>query len=149
MAGKGDLRDAMIRRAAELNISGKVDFPGFLNDDEVIDLFHRSDVFVMPSVSEPFGLVALEAMQAEVPVILSRQSGASEILKNVVSVDYWDTKAMSEAMMMLLYFPEIGNELRKSGKMEVEQLSWNLSAANVRKTYINLIHQGEEGTKSE
>jgi len=90
MAGKGDLRSSMIQRTIDLGISEYFDFPGFIPDDEVNVLFSKSDVFVMPSVSEPFGIVAHEAMQALVPVIASKQSGASEMLENVIKVDYWD-----------------------------------------------------------
>ncbi len=141
MAGKGDLLNSMIRRAAELNISESIDFSGFLKDSEVADLFRKSDVFVMPSVSEPFGIVALEAMQAKVPVIISRQSGISEILKNAVKVDYWDTQAMADAILRLIYFPEIGNDLQNKGKKEVDQLSWKNSGNEVRMVYIDLIHE--------
>ena len=141
MAGKGDLLNSMIRRAAELNISDHIQFRGFLNNCEVTDLFRMSDVFVMPSVSEPFGIVVLEAMQAEVPVIISYQSGVSEILKNAVKVDYWDTQAMADAILMLLYFPEIGNDLQKKGKKEVDQLSWVNSATEVRMVYLDLIQK--------
>jgi len=143
MAGKGDLLNSMIGRAAELNISGSIDFPGFLKDSEVADLFRKSDVFVMPSVSEPFGIVALEAMQAEVPVIISRQSGVSEILKNAVKVDYWDTRAIADAIMMLLCFPEIANDLQNKGKTEVDQLSWKHSATEIRVAYLDLIDKAK------
>jgi glycosyltransferase involved in cell wall biosynthesis len=138
MAGKGDLRDAMIRRADELNLSGYFDFPGFLKDCEVSDLFRKSDVFVMPSVSEPFGIVALEAMQANVPVIVSKQTGASEILKNVLKVDYWDTLAMADAICDLLNDQALRNTLIINGKVEVSQLLWTNSASEVRHIYLQL-----------
>jgi len=139
MAGKGDLLDAMIRRAAELNISDHFHFPGFLKDGEVNDLFRISDAFVMPSVSEPFGIVALEAMQAAVPVIISRQSGLSEILKNVIKVDYWDIHSMANAIYDLLNDPALGKKLRSNGRKEVAKLLWENSAAEVRKIYLSLL----------
>ena len=139
MAGKGDLLNAMIKRAEQLNISDRILFPGFLKDCEVHDLFRESDVFVMPSVSEPFGLVSLEAMQAEVPVIISRQSGVSEILKNVIKVDYWDVRSMADAICDLLNDQTLGNKLRKKGKEEIKTLIWEKSASNVRKIYLRLL----------
>jgi len=139
MAGKGDLRDAMIQRAAELNISAHFDFPGFLKDSEVTELFHKTDVFVMPSVSEPFGIVALEAMQTGVPAVISKQSGVSEVLKNVVKIDYWDIQAMSEAIRQLLLDSGIGNKLGKEGKKEVRKLIWRNSATRIREIYLSLL----------
>ena len=139
MAGKGDLLNAMIKRAEQLNISDRILFPGFLKDCEVHDLFRESDVFVMPSVSEPFGLVSLEAMQAEVPVIISLQSGVSEILKNVIKVDYWDVHFMADAICDLLNDQTLGNKLRKKGKEEIKTLIWEKSASNVRKIYLRLL----------
>lgn len=143
MAGKGDLLNAMIRRAAELNISDHFYFPGFLKDSEVNDLFRVSDTFVMPSVSEPFGIVALEAMQAEVPIIISRQSGVSEIVKNVIKVDYWDIHSMASAICDLLNEPALGNKLRRNGRKEVDKLLWKNSAAEVREIYLNLIEASD------
>lgn len=137
MAGKGDLQDAMKKRVAELNISDHFHFPGFLKNEEVMELFRMSDVFVMPSVSEPFGLVSLEAMQAEVPVIISKQSGVSEILKNVIKVDYWDISSMAHTICDLLNNPESANKLRKRGKKEVDKLLWKNSASKVRDIYFS------------
>jgi len=141
MAGKGDLLNAMIKRAAELNISDFIDFPGFLKDREVTELFRKSDVFVMPSVSEPFGIVALEAMQALVPVIVSRQSGASEVLKNVLKVDYWDIREMANAICAILTDESFSNNLKSNAKEEVDQLLWTNSAAEVRAVYLKLIDE--------
>jgi glycosyltransferase involved in cell wall biosynthesis len=138
MAGKGDLRDAMIKRAAELNISGHIDFPGFIPDNEVQQLFIESDVFVMPSVSEPFGMVTLEAMQTGLPAIISRQSGVSEILKNAITVDYWDVHAMSVAMLDLLNNPTRRTFLGNLGKAESKKFLWKNSAAQVRQIYLNM-----------
>ncbi len=144
MAGKGDMLDAMKKRATELNISDHIHFPGFLKDSEVNDLFHMSDVFVMPSVSEPFGIVALEAMQAKVPVIISRQTGASEILKNILKVDYWDIRAMADAICDLLNDLELWKNLVKHGKKEVDKLLWTDSASKVREIYLQILHEAVE-----
>lgn len=135
MAGKGDLREAMIRLVAELNISDHFEFPGFLEAIQVTELFHASNVFVMPSVSEPFGIVALEAMQAGLPVVISKQSGVSEILKNAIKVDYWDSQSMAEAIITLLDDSGVGNKLSKAGKKEVSKLVWRNTALQILDIY--------------
>jgi len=103
------MMNAMIKRVAELKISDRFHFTGFLKGDDVFDMFKMSDVFVMPSVSEPFGIVPLEAMQSDVPVIISYQSGVSEILNYAIKIDYWDTHAMADAIYGLLNYPSIHN----------------------------------------
>ncbi len=137
MAGKGDLRDAMIRLVAELNISEHFEFPGFLEDSQVTELFQMSHVFVMPSVSEPFGIVALEAIQAGLPVVISNQSGVSEILKNAIKVDYWDSQSMAEAIITLLDDSGGGDKLRKAGKKEVSKLVWRNTALQMLDIYLS------------
>jgi len=139
MAGKGDLRDSMIKRAAELNISEYISFPGFIQDTEVPSLFLQSDVFMMPSVSEPFGIVTLEAMQAGIPVIISKQSGVSEILENAIKIDYWDVHEMANALLELLSNRNLYDRLRKKGKKEASQVLWKDSAAQIRQIYVNLL----------
>jgi glycosyltransferase involved in cell wall biosynthesis len=138
MAGKGDLRDAMIKRAAELNISGHIDFPGFIPDNEVQQLLAESDIFVMPSVSEPFGIVALEAIQSGLPVIISRQSGVSEILRNAIKLDYWDVQGMSVALLDLLGNPDRRSMLGNLGKKEAAKYLWLNSAEQIRQIYFSL-----------
>ncbi|WP_423129074.1 glycosyltransferase family 4 protein [Gaoshiqia sp. Z1-71] len=142
MAGSGDMMNAMIKRAATLKITDRFHFTGFLKGDDVFDMFRMSDVFVMPSVSEPFGIVPLEAMQTNVPVIISNQSGVSEILKYAVKIDYWDTHAMADAIYGLLNYPSMWNLFMKHGKAEVDSLQWKNSAKNVRDVYLKaLINQ--------
>ncbi len=139
LAGNGDLLNEMIDRVASLNISKSFRFPGFLNESEVNELFQISDVFVMPSVSEPFGIVSLEAMQAGIPVIISEQSGAAEILQNVVKVDYWDVESMADAIDVILKDDEYRNKLALLGKEEAEKLRWENVALNVREIYFEII----------
>ena len=141
MAGKGDLRHAMIKRAAELNISEYFDFPGFLDHSEIVKLFRRSDVFVMPSVSEPFGIVTLEAMQSGVPVIISKQSGVSEILKNAVKIDYWDVHEMAGAIYELLNDKALSKKLGNQGKKEADRLIWKNVASQVVEIYHSLMQK--------
>ncbi len=135
MAGSGDMMEKMIHRAAQLGIMDKFHFTGFLKADDVYKMFHISDVYVMPSVSEPFGISPLEAMQSNVPVIISNQSGVSEILKYAVKVDFWDINAMADAIYGLLNYEALPKIFRRLGKTEVENLKWENSAAHVRKIY--------------
>lgn len=139
MAGSGDMMNAMVKRAAELKIADRFHFTGFLKGDDVFDMFRMSDVFVMPSVSEPFGIVPLEAMQSNVPVIISYQSGVSEILKYAIKIDYWDTYAMADAIYGLINYPALHNMFKEHGKAEVDSLLWKNSAKNVRDIYLKAI----------
>ncbi|HBL78059.1 MAG: 4-alpha-glucanotransferase [Bacteroidetes bacterium GWF2_42_66] len=139
MAGSGDMMNAMVRRAASLKITDRFHFTGFLKGDDVFDMFRMSDVFVMPSVSEPFGIVPLEAMQTNVPVIISRQSGVSEILKFAIKTDYWDTHAMADAIYGLLNYPALHKMFVEYGKKEVDNLRWKNSAKNVRDIYLEVL----------
>lgn len=139
MAGSGDMMNAMIHRAASLKITDRFHFTGFLKGDDVFDMFRMSDVFVMPSVSEPFGIVPLEAMQSNVPVIISNQSGVSEILRFAIKTDYWDTYAMADAIFGLLNYPALHKMFVEYGKKEVDSLRWKNSAKNVRDIYLEVL----------
>ncbi len=135
MAGSGDMMNAMIARTAELGISDNFHFTGFLEGNEVQKMFQLTDVFVMPSVSEPFGIVPLEAMQSKVPVIISNQSGVSEILENAIKIDFWDTYAMADAIFGLLNYPALSSHFKEEGKIEVDNLKWVNSAKKVLDVY--------------
>jgi glycosyltransferase involved in cell wall biosynthesis len=139
MAGSGDKMNEMVARVAQLGIADRFHFTGFLKGDNVYRMFKLTDVFVMPSVSEPFGIVPLEAMQADVPVIISNQSGVAEILKHAIKIDFWDTYAMADAIYGLLQYPGLAGFLKKSGKQEVMDLTWQLSANRVRKIYNRVL----------
>lgn len=139
MAGSGDMMNAMVKRAAELKIADRFHFTGFLKGDDVFDMLRMSDVFVMPSVSEPFGIVPLEAMQSNVPVIISYQSGVSEILRYAIKIDYWDTYAMADAIYGLINYPALHKMFKEYGKAEVDSLLWKNSAKNVRDVYLKAI----------
>jgi glycosyltransferase involved in cell wall biosynthesis len=148
MAGSGDRLNDMIRRVAELKISDRFHFTGFLRGDDVADMFKMSDVFVMPSVSEPFGIVPLEAMQSNVPVIISHQSGVSEILNYAIKIDYWDTFAMADAIYGLLNYPALHHLFRKCGKEEVDNLQWRNSAAHVRDLYLDTLEKQQTTSRT-
>ena len=139
MAGSGDMLNKMIRRAARLGICNQFSFTGFLKGDDVYRMFHLSDVYVMPSVSEPFGISPLEAMQSSVPVIISRQSGVAEILKHAIKIDFWDTHAMADAIYGILNYPALHRVFSKQGKSEVDNLKWETSAKHVRDVYYSVI----------
>ncbi|MBN1118246.1 MAG: glycosyltransferase family 4 protein [Bacteroidales bacterium] len=139
MAGSGELLTRMIHRVAALKIGDRVHFTGFLKGDQVQEMFDLSDVYVMPSVSEPFGISPLEAMQSNVPVIISRQSGVSEILQNAIKLDFWDIDAMADAIYGILNYPGLEKHFRQHGKEEVNNLKWDSAATHVKEIYQTLI----------
>lgn len=139
MAGSGDMWQRMVEFVARLRIGEKFHFAGFLKGPEVKKMFDISSVYVMPSVSEPFGISPLEAMQNNVPVIISRQSGVSEVLNHAVKVDFWDIDAMADAIYALLHYKGISNMFTKMGHEEVEQLKWDNVAYKLIGIYQNMI----------
>ena len=139
MAGSGDLMNTMVARIAELGISEKFHFTGFLKGSDVMQMLQLTDVFVMPSVSEPFGIVPLEAMQSKVPVVISKQSGVAEILENTVKIDFWDTHAMADAIYALLNYNALSEHFKEMGKNEVDNLRWIKSAKKVTDVYKDVL----------
>jgi glycosyltransferase involved in cell wall biosynthesis len=139
MAGSGDMMEKMIRRAAALKITDRFHFTGFLRERDVHMLLAMSDVYIMPSVSEPFGISPLEAMQSNVPVIISKQSGVAEVLTHAMKVDFWDIDAMADAIYGILTYPALSKMFIKNGKEEVIKLKWDKSARNVRRIYYEAI----------
>lgn len=139
MAGSGDMMNKMVRRAAQLKITDKFHFTGFLKGNDVYRMLRMSDVYIMPSVSEPFGISPLEAMQAGVPVIISHQSGVAEILSNAIKVDFWDVDAMSSAIHGILNYPSLSKMLSRYGKKESHNLKWEDSAYMVKQVYKSAI----------
>jgi len=139
MAGSGDMMERMMRRAAYLKITDRFHFTGFLRGTDVFTMLSLSDVYIMPSVSEPFGISPLEAMQSNVPVIISKQSGVSEILTHAVKTDFWDIDAMADAIYGILNYPALSKMFIKNGKEEVERLKWDNSARHVRDIYQRVI----------
>lgn len=139
MAGSGELLTRMIHRVAALRIGDRVHFTGFLKGEQVQEMFEMSDLYVMPSVSEPFGISPLEAMQSSVPVIISRQSGVSEILQNAIKLDFWDIDAMADAIYGILNYPGLSKYFRQYGKEEVDNLRWDSAASHVKEIYQSLL----------
>ena len=139
MAGSGDMMERMMRRAASLKITDRFHFTGFLRGRDVFTMLALSDVYIMPSVSEPFGISPLEAMQSNVPVIISKQSGVAEILTHAVKTDFWDIDAMADAIYGILNYPSLASMLIKNGKEEVIRLKWDNSARHVKDIYERVI----------
>ena len=140
MAGSGDMMEKMIRLAADRDIADRFHFTGFLKGRQVYEMLADSDVYVMPSVSEPFGISPLEAMQMGVPSIISKQSGCAEILENVIKVDYWDVHAMADAMFALVNYPALHNHLRDNGLAEIDTIQWKKAGAKVINIYNQVIN---------
>ena len=140
MAGSGDMMNAMIEMVAQRGIADRFHFPGFMKGKQVYEALADSDVYVMPSVSEPFGISPLEAMQCGVPSIISKQSGCAEILDKCIKTDYWDINAMSDAMYSLCTNPSLHTYLKEEGKKEVDQITWEKVGKRIYDIYNSLLH---------
>jgi len=138
MAGSGDLMEDMTKCAARLQIADRFHFTGFLKGKDVLEMYAMSDLYVMPSVSEPFGITALEALQNNVPVIMSKQSGVSEVITHAIKVDFWDIDAMADAIFGILNYPALGKHLIKNGRKEADSLKWIDAAAKVKEIYYQV-----------
>ena len=144
MAGSGDMMDAMINLAAERGIADRFHFTGFLRGEDVHKMFQLSDVYVMPSVSEPFGISPLEAMRSNVPVIISKQSGVAEVLDFAVKVDYWDVDALADDIYGLIQYPALSGPFASKGLEEVTNLKWNDAAAKIKAVYEAVIEENKK-----
>jgi glycosyltransferase involved in cell wall biosynthesis len=141
MAGSGDMMDKMINLAAERGIADRFHFPGFQKGKQVYEMLKASDVYIMPSVSEPFGISPLEAMQMGVPSIISKQSGCAEILDNVIKTDYWDIDAMADAIYSIVTYPAMYEQLRQDGLDEVNKITWDKAGAKVIAIYNKVLNR--------
>lgn len=135
MAGSGDMMNRSVEMAAALGIGSKVLFTGFLRGDDVGKIFKMADLYVMPSVSEPFGIAPLEALDNDVPIIISKQSGVSEVIQHALKVDFWDVDEIANKIVAVLKYPPLGITLRSHGNYEVRKLRWSDSAAKCAKIY--------------
>ncbi len=141
MAGNGDLLNKMIERVAELGMGTRFHFTGFLKGKDVDDMYAISDVYVMPSVSEPFGIAPLEAVRHNTPVIISKQSGVAEVLRNAIKIDFWDVDAMADAIFGLLHYHSIAKMFKELGSEELKKLKWEHVAAKLVTVYDKLHNQ--------
>ncbi|MEL6498702.1 MAG: glycosyltransferase [Planctomycetota bacterium] len=139
VAGSGDMAMRMIEEAAALGIGHKVLFTGFLRGKDVDRVFQMADCYVMPSVSEPFGIAPLEAMKNDVPVIISKQSGVSEVLTHALKVDFWDIDEMANKVIAVLRHPPLSQTLRQHGPMELRGLTWDGAAQRVIDIYDDVL----------
>jgi glycogen(starch) synthase len=135
MAGDGDMTHRMIEYAAHLGIGHKVFFTRFLQGADVDRMYRMADLYVMPSVSEPFGIAPLEALQHDVPVLISRRSGIAEVLRHALKVDFWDINQMANKIVAVLKHPPLRGTLSKNGHAEAQKFRWEDSAEKVNKIY--------------
>jgi glycogen synthase len=140
MAGSGDMIRRTIEMAAGMGIGHKVLFTGFLRGHDVEKVFKMADLYVMPSVSEPFGIAPLEAMSHDVPVIISKQSGVSEVLTHALKVDFWDINEMANKIIAVLRHPPLATTLREHGSFEVRRLNWTDAARSCVGVYEDARH---------
>jgi len=138
MAGSGDMLPRLIERVAQLGIGKRFHFTGFLSGSWVERMYREADVYVMPSVSEPFGISPLEAMCHDVPTIISRQSGVSEVLRNALRVDFWDVDELANKILALLAHPPLAAELRRCGRQELAGIHWGRAAERLSGVYAEL-----------
>ena len=135
MAGYGDMLNRMVRRAAQLRIGSRIHFTGFLSGPDVDRMYALSDLYVMPSVSEPFGIAPLEAMLYYVPVLMSRQSGVSEVINNALKVDFWDVREMANKICAVLRYPRLAAEMVRNCREELKNIRWENAATQLNKIY--------------
>jgi glycogen(starch) synthase len=143
MAGSGDMMHQIIELAASMGIGNKVLFTGFLSGEDVNRAFKMADLYVMPSVSEPFGISSLEAMDRNVPVLMSKQSGISEVVTHALKVDFWDIDEMANKMIAVLKRPQLKMTLGKNGFHESRKFNWEDSAVKVKNIYEEVIEQSK------
>ena len=141
MAGSGDMIRRTVEMAVNMGIGHKVLFTGFLRGDDVARVFKMADVYVMPSVSEPFGIAPLEALSHDVPTIISKQSGVSEVLTHVLKVDFWDVDEIANKIIAVLRHPPLSETLRQHGNLELRKFSWLDSARHCVRVYEEASYQ--------
>ncbi|MDB4973840.1 MAG: hypothetical protein JWN48_2181 [Myxococcaceae bacterium] len=139
LAGNGDMLPRLRERVQELGMEKSFEFPGFVRGTDVERLFSTAEAYVMPSVSEPFGISALEAMSYDTPVVLSRQSGASEILHHALKVDFWDVNRLAAQIVAILRYPELRNSIVDMAREEVRRVHWEAAAAKVKQAYARAL----------
>ena len=139
MAGAGDLAKKMIEKMASMDIIDRFHFTGFLGPNDRERLFSMSDLYIMPSVSEPFGITPLEAIKHNIPVIVSNQSGIAEILEDAIKIDFWNTDKLAQSIIDILSSPHQGHAIIENNKRTLEQIDWKYVAIHVREIYQNYL----------
>lgn len=139
MAGTGDMMARMVERVAELGLGRHFHFTGFLRGDDVERMYASSDLYVMPSVSEPFGIAPLEAMLYDVPVIISHQSGVAEILKYALKVNFWDVDEIANKIIGVLKYPVLFNDIVERSKEQLKNIRWETAADKIVRLYQDIM----------
>ena len=140
MAGDGDMLHRMIEYAAHLGIGHKVLFTKFLRGADVERMYRMADLYIMPSVSEPFGIAPLEAVKNNVPVLISKQSGIAEILVNALKVDFWDVNEMANKITASLKYAPLRETLQENSRNEIKKFRWENAALKINEIYKQLLH---------
>ena len=141
IAGSGDMERQMLRLAAELGIAEKVFFSGFVRGGDLERLYHAADLFVLPSVSEPFGITTLESLIADTPVLVSKQSGVSEVITHALKVDFWDTEEMANKIVSVLRYPPLKKQLSQKGREEALRQTWGKAAQKCVTLYRRILSE--------
>jgi len=138
VAGSGDMEPRLINSVAEANLSDKIFFTGFLRGNDINKIYKRANMYVMPSVCEPFGIAALEAMRSNTPLIVSKEAGVSETINHCLKVDYWDTNKMAQHILSLLEHPELQNEMADNGLHESQKFNWDSVGKRCHQIYQSM-----------
>jgi len=138
MAGNGDLLPRMIRRVAELRMGSRFHFPGFMRGKDVQHMYSMATLYVMPSVSEPFGIAPLEALQCGAPILLSKQSGCAEVLPGALTVDFWDVRRMADRILDVLNHPDMAAESLRMCRQALQALTWDRAADGILDAYAHV-----------
>ena len=139
VVGDGDMKNKIIKKATKLGISKNIIFTGYLQGCQIDSIYKLADVYVMPSVCEPFGLAPLESMKNGTPVILSKDAGVCEIIKNCLKVNYWNINQMAKKVIQLLESPLLHKKLSINGKKEIKKISWNKTAQKCKVLYKQIL----------
>ena len=139
VAGMGDMFPNLIDKALDMGISNYVIFTGLLTEEEVKHIYRIASVYVMPSVSEPFGITALEAISAGTPTIVSKTAGVAEAFRNCLQVDFWDTDEMANKIISLLRYDPLHKTLSSEGKREINLFTWDSVADKTIDVYNGVI----------
>lgn len=138
MAGTGDMARKLLHKSAAYKLKNRFLFAGFLNRREVEKILSSTDIYLLPSVSEPFGIAPLEAMAYGIAAIISKQSGVSEVVENAYKIDFWDISGMAETINYLIENPDKCRKLGIKGMLEVEKIKWDDAAASIKQIYSSI-----------
>jgi glycosyltransferase involved in cell wall biosynthesis len=140
MSGSGDMFKRVVEASADMGLADKVLFTDHVSGSQVDKAYRMADVYVMPSISEPFGLTVLESMKNKTPVIVSKQSGVSEVVRNCLTADFWDVDEMANKILAVLKYPELKESLTNEGFDEIKTFSWDHPAKKCIDAYNQAIH---------